>query len=302
MGAEDARREPRFGLMLPQMRMTFETITERVLAAEAAGFHSVWLMDHLVAPAANDSATLEGWTVASALAPLTSTIRIGHLVLCNELRHPALLAKMAASLDMISAGRLELGVGWGSYPAELSMFGFPERSATERSDRLRETIQIVRQMFTGESFDHEGRHHTLRGAIGSPAPVQDHVPLTIGGAGTRFTIPIVNELADWWNCPSYAMDRFGELASLVREEVRISVQHPIGLAPSNDQRQEVTRTAERRFGSWGGLLTGTPEEIAGELSREHGHRAELFICQFSDFGTPPTLRFFMDEVAPAVGA
>ena len=96
--------------------MSFERIVERTLAAEAAGFDSVWLMDHLAAPMAPEVDTLEGWTVASALAARTSTIRIGHLVLCDPFRHPALLAKMAASLDVISDGRLELGLGWGSVP------------------------------------------------------------------------------------------------------------------------------------------------------------------------------------------
>ncbi|MBI2706566.1 MAG: LLM class flavin-dependent oxidoreductase [Actinobacteria bacterium] len=291
---------PRFGLMLPQLRMGFDTIADRVVAAEQAGFHSVWFMDHLVTPAASQLPTFEGWTVASALAPMTRTIRLGHLVLCNELRHPALLAKMVASLDVISRGRVELGLGWGSYPAELEMFGFPERTARTKAARLRETIEILGHMFRGEAFDYDGTHFTLRGAIGRPVPVQEKIPLTIGGSGERFTLPLVNELADWWNCPTYAVDRLADLAPLVRDGVRISVQHPIGLAPSSAQREEEVVTSQRRFGSWGGLVTGTPDEVAARLRRETRLGAELFVCQFSDFGTPRTLQLFMDEVAPAL--
>ena len=106
---------PWFGLYLPQIRMSFDRILERTLAAEAAGFDSVWLMDHFAAPMAPDVDTFEGWTVATALAARTSTIRIGHLVLCDPFRHPVLLAKTAASFDVISNGRLgarhRLGIG-----------------------------------------------------------------------------------------------------------------------------------------------------------------------------------------------
>ena len=115
---------PWFGIYLPQLRMRFDRILERTLAAEAAGFDSVWLMDHFTAPLAPEVDTFEGWTIATALAARTSTIRIGHLVLCDPFRHPVLLAKMAATLDVISGGRLELGIGWGSVPDELETFGF----------------------------------------------------------------------------------------------------------------------------------------------------------------------------------
>src|SRR5690349_23605769 len=91
--------------------MSFDTILERTLAAEAVGFDSVWLMDHLAAPAAPEWDTLEGWTLAAGLATRTSRIRLGHLVTCDPFRHPAVLAKMAATLDVLSDGRLELGLG-----------------------------------------------------------------------------------------------------------------------------------------------------------------------------------------------
>src|SRR5215471_12649827 len=145
-----------FGLYLPQVRMSFERMLERTLAAEEAGFDSVWLMDHLATPLAPDVDTLEGWTVATALAAHTSTIRIGHLVLCDPFRHPVLLAKMAASFDVISGGRLELGVGWGSVPVELEAYGFGPEPPAVRSAKLRETIEILQLMFAGELFDYEG--------------------------------------------------------------------------------------------------------------------------------------------------
>src|SRR5476651_2515000 len=154
-----------FGVYLPQLRMSFDRILERTLAAEAAGFDSVWLMDHFTAPAAPEVDTLEGFTVATALAAHTSTIRIGHLVLCDPFRHPVLLAKMAATLDVISGGRLELGIGWGSVPDELEMFGFGPEPPAVRAAKLRETLEILELMFAGTPFDYDGTHFQLRNAI-----------------------------------------------------------------------------------------------------------------------------------------
>src|SRR5947207_5667097 len=165
---------PRFGLFMPQLRMTFATIEERVRAAEAAGFHSAWFMDHMAAPLNREWDTFEAWTVASALAMRTETIRLGHLVLCDAFRHPVLLAKMAATLDVISGGRLELGIGWGSVPDELPDYGFGPEPPAVRAAKLRETLAILDLMFAGEMFDYAGAHYTLKRAIGRPVPVQSH--------------------------------------------------------------------------------------------------------------------------------
>ena len=153
---------PWFGVYLPQLRMGFEELCDRTLAAEAAGFDSVWLMDHLAAPLAPEIDTFEGWTVAAALAARTTRIRIGHLVLCDPFRHPAVLAKMAATLDVVSGGRLELGIGWGSVPDELRRYGFGDEPPARRAARLRETLEILAAMFTGEPFDHHGEHFDLQ--------------------------------------------------------------------------------------------------------------------------------------------
>jgi alkanesulfonate monooxygenase SsuD/methylene tetrahydromethanopterin reductase-like flavin-dependent oxidoreductase (luciferase family) len=290
-----------FGLYLPQVRMSFDSIVERTLAAEAAGFDSVWLMDHLAAPMAPEVDTLEGWTVASALAARTSTIRIGHLVLCDPFRHPALLAKMAASLDVISNGRLELGLGWGSVPQELDAYGFGGESPAMRAAKMQETLDILALMFAGEAFDYQGEHFTLRGATGRPIPVQPKIPVHIGGGGRQLTMPLVARYADWWNCPGYALERIDELRPLAGA-ARVSVQHPVGLAPTPAERDATVATVERRFGSWGGVVAGTVEEVATKLAAEVERGVDGFVLQFSDFGTPDTINCFMQEVATVVRA
>jgi alkanesulfonate monooxygenase SsuD/methylene tetrahydromethanopterin reductase-like flavin-dependent oxidoreductase (luciferase family) len=281
--------------------MSFDTILERTLAAEAAGFDSVWLMDHLAAPAAPEWDTLEGWTLAAGLATRTSRIRLGHLVTCDPFRHPAVLGKMAATLDVLSDGRLELGLGWGSVDAELRTFGIDAGPASERAARLRETLEILPRMFAGEPFDYTGAHYRLAGAVGRPVPVQPRIPVHIGGAGPKLTMPLVREFADWWNCPSYAADRLAEVRPLAGD-ARVSVQHPVGLAAGDADRDEVGALTQRRFGSWGGVVTGTSDEVAAALVADVDLGARGFVLQFHDFGTAETLERFMAEVAPAVRA
>ena len=296
----DTGSGPWFGIFLPQLRMSFDTILERALAAEAAGFDSVWLMDHLAAPAGPEHDTFEGWTTAAALTVRTRRIRIGHLVTCDPFRHPAVLAKMAATVDVLGGGRLELGLGWGSVEAELTTFGIAAGGPVVRAARMRETLEILALMFAGEPFDYAGAHFTFDGAIGRPVPVQAKVPVHIGGAGMKLTMPIVRDHADWWNCPSYAIDRLGELRAHAGG-ARVSVQHPVALVPDESSRAAVRTAAERRFGAWGGLLVGTAPELAEALGAEaRDHGVEGFVLQFTDFGVPETLERFMEEVAPAV--
>jgi len=288
-------------VFLPQLRMSFDTILERTLAAEAAGFDSVWLMDHLAAPAAPEWDTLEGWMLAAGLATRTSRVRLGHLVTCDPFRHPAVLAKMAATIDVLSDGRLELGLGWGSVDAELRTFGIDAGPAPERAARLRETLEILPRMFTGEPFDYTGAHYELAGAVGRPVPVQPRVPIHIGGAGPKLTMPLVREFADWWNCPSYAAGRLAEVRPQAGR-ARVSVQHPVGLAAGDADRDEVAAIVARRFGSWGGVVTGTPSQVADALAADVELGARGFVLQLHDFGATATLDRFMSDVAPAVRA
>ena len=288
-----------FGVFLPQLRMSFATIESKARSAEELGYHSVWLMDHLAAPAAPEHDTLEGWTLAAALAARTSTVRLGHLVTANPFRHPALLAKMAATVDVVSGGRLELGLGWGSLEDELLTFGIGVAPPPMRAAQLGEAVEVIELMFTGEPFDYAGRHFRLKGALGRPRPLAGRVPVHIGGAGRRLTMPLVARHADWWNCPAYAVDRLDELRPLAGN-ARVSVQHPIGLAPSTAARVEVEQLTIKRFGAWGGIVSGTPGEVVAALARERALGVELFILQFHDFATRETLSLFAREVMPAL--
>jgi len=288
-----------FGLFLPQIRMDPATIEARARAAEELGFDSVWFVDHLAPPGGPEHPMLDGWTTASFLAARTERIRLGHMVLCDAFHHPAVLAKMAATLDVFSGGRLSLGLGWGSVAEELRAWGVTTAGAAERAARLGETLEVLTALFTGEPVTYAGTYHRLDGVRALPRP--SAIPIHLGGAGARLTMPLVRRFADWWNCPSYAVARLDELRPLAGA-ARVSTQHPIGLAAASRQRDDVAVIATRRFGSWGGLITGTPDQVAQALAADVRRGVEGFVLQFFDFGQRETLSLFMNEVVPQVRA
>jgi alkanesulfonate monooxygenase SsuD/methylene tetrahydromethanopterin reductase-like flavin-dependent oxidoreductase (luciferase family) len=286
-----------FGLFLPQVRLPYATLLERTLVAEAAGFDAVWFMDHLWAAGAPELDVLEGWTTATAIAARTERIRVGHMVLCDAFRHPALLAKMAVSLDHISDGRLELGIGWGSLPDELKAFGFGSANASDRSARMAETLEVLHLLFSGESVSYKGRFFELDNAFCHPTPLQDPLPIHIGGSGERLTLPLVARFAQWWNCPSYAVDRLEQLLPKVGD-ARVSVQHPVAIVRDESERAAVEATVTRRFRGWGGIICGVADEIAAALTREVELGVERFVIQLWDFATPASIELFAKEVIP----
>ncbi|RHW28587.1 LLM class flavin-dependent oxidoreductase [Nocardioides immobilis] len=291
----------RFGVFIPQLKTDVPTMLEQARTAEAAGFHSFWVMDHLLAPGAPPSDTLESWTLLTALAGATTTLRFGHLVGCAPFRHPSLLAKMAATFDQISGGRLELGLGWGSVESELTAFGFEPGSRRQRSESLGETLQILNLMFTGDTFDFDGRYFQLQGAYGLPRPVQPRIPVHIGGGGRQLTMPLVAAHADWWNCIGSARDRLEELAPM-RGSARISAQYAVGLVHREEDRDAVADRVARRMpeSAWGRPLVGTPDELVELFRAERSRGVALCVVRFDDFGTPETLRRFGAEVIPAL--
>ena len=286
---------PEFWLYLPQMRMSFPAIIERARAAEEAGFDGLALMDHFAPPGLASADMYDAMTTAAAIAVATTSLRLGHLVLCNSFRHPSVLAKEVVGLDHLSGGRFELGLGWGSVPGEMARFGLPEEDSRTRSARMDECLAVLGGLFSGAPVDHEGTFYTLRGAQQNPRPLAGRVPIVIGGGGPRLTMPLVARHASWWNCPTYAVDRLDDLRPLAGT-ARVSSQHPVGLAATAADLDTVTAIAERRFGGWGGLITGTPGQVMASLAELTERGVERFYLAFTDFAAPATLARFGAEV------
>ena len=170
--------------------------------ADALGFHGVWNYDHFYGITDPDEPTLEGWTSLTAMAALTSRARVGCMVTGVTYRHPALLAKMAVTVDHVSGGRLELGLGAAWLTTEHEGYGIEFPSPGTRLAMLEEAIVIIRRMFTEDQVDHDGRFWTLTQARCYPKPVQAHVPLVIGGSGEKKTLRLVATYADEWIFPA----------------------------------------------------------------------------------------------------
>src|SRR5665811_1323736 len=165
------KASPSFGVMVLQ-NAPWPVLLERARRVEAMGFDTLWVGDHFVNPYAPDQDWFEGWTLLAALAASTSRIRLGPLVSSVTLRSPALLARMALTVDHVSGGRLELGIGPGGAPLDYRMTGLPTWEPRERVDRLEETLTIVSALLERGSVHHEGTHYRIDDAILNPRPVQ----------------------------------------------------------------------------------------------------------------------------------
>lgn len=177
-------------VFIPPERPSFNDILSDVLLSERLGYHSIWTYDHMIGMYENPGDNrFECWTTLSALAGATKHIRLGQLVLYNPFRHPPLLAKQSATLDAISGGRLELGLGAGWHKPEFEAYGYPLEGPTVRIRRLDEAALIIKKMWKEESPNFSGRHYEIKRAYCAPKPVQKpHPPLMIGGGGERLLL------------------------------------------------------------------------------------------------------------------
>jgi F420-dependent oxidoreductase-like protein len=188
----------RFGIVTDQI-LPWPTLVERWRYFESLGFDSVWNSDHFIQSSWSEYPNLEAWTVLAGLAALTERIRIGVLVSSNTFRHPALLAKQAVTVDHISNGRLELGLGAGWFEREHTMFGIDFPAPAERVGRFREAVAVVDQLLRNDESSYDGRYYQLRQARFRPRPVQQpRPPLVLAGHGPRM-LRIAAEYADTWN-------------------------------------------------------------------------------------------------------
>jgi alkanesulfonate monooxygenase SsuD/methylene tetrahydromethanopterin reductase-like flavin-dependent oxidoreductase (luciferase family) len=203
---------PRFGAAFWINRTGWPELRDAALAAEAAGWDSLWLDDHLLCDEGDDlDAKLEGWTALAALAAVTARPRLGHLVTAVTFRNIGVIAKMATTLDHVSGGRFVLGLGAGWHPREHEAFGIDFGSGFgERLDRLDEAAGLLRRLLDGEVVTHHGRFYDLDRAACAPRPVQERLPILIGGTGRTKTLRTVARVADIWN--AYATPE--ELAEL----------------------------------------------------------------------------------------
>jgi len=173
-----------FGVILPiygEKRIDWKSILNYVKTVENLGFDSIWVPDYLTNPFLEDSFMLDSWTVLSALSSITKTIRLGTYVLCNQYRHPSLIAKMVSTLDVISNGRVDLGIGACWLKKEFDSFGLNRDSHKTRLERLKESIKVIKALMNENKFSFYGKYYNLKEATLNPKPIQKpNPPIWIG--------------------------------------------------------------------------------------------------------------------------
>lgn len=270
----------RFGLQLWPQTIDWPAFRDAAIAAEEAGWDSVWTWDHLLAifgPA--DRPNLEGWSVLAALGPLTSRVRLGLMVAANTFRTPGLTAKLATTLDHVSAGRAVLGIGGAWFEPEHTAFGIDFGSGPgQRLDWLDESVMLMRRLLDGERVTHDGPTYRMVDAVCEPRPVQAHLPIVIGGSGRRKTLRIVAERADGWNLSGTLAEARAAMAALEGHAFALgrdlstlekSVSFPLVIGASaraaRDRLEELMAVHGITDMGAGPHLTGTPEEIADAI-------------------------------------
>jgi F420-dependent oxidoreductase-like protein len=222
----------KFGAQLWSQSIDWPAFRGTALAAEAAGWDDVWTWDHLLAIFGPwEQPILEGWSTMTALAAVSDRIRLGLMVGANTFRNPGLTAKLATTLDNVSGGRAVLGIGGAWFEREHEAYGIPfGATAGERMDWLDEAVMLMRRLLDGERFSHEGSYYQFRDALCEPRPIQEHLPILLGGSGRRKTLRTVALRADAWNTSGFLDE--------VREKVAVLEQHcaDVGRDPAAIER------------------------------------------------------------------
>ncbi len=316
----------RFDLVGVEKARHWEVMAGVAGTIEESGFTSAWVYDHFhTTPVPSQEVTYEAWTLMAALAVSTNSVRLGQMCTCNSYRPPAYLAKVAASIDVISEGRLEMGIGGGWYEHEYLGYGYPFPKASVRLGQLREAVEIMRRMWTEDEVVFHGEHYRLEGAICQPKPVQDpHVPLWIAGGGEKITLAIAARHADYTNFGNGSVEAFAHksevLAGHCREigrdvdEITRSTNLNVICGESEahveDQLRRFESFAIGEIGEERGRaaadlfreMSGTPEQLVEKLRPWAAAGMAYAIVYFPMVAIDPSgLELFGREVIPAFG-
>lgn len=314
----DVTRSLRFGVQTGPADTPYALRRDYWREAERLGYDWASVGDHFIANpvfgARDTDPWNEAWTTLAALAEATNRIRIGVLVTSVGYRHPALLAKIAATLDVISGGRLEFGIGAGYLEAEYRMYGLPFPPAGVRIAQMDETIRVCKLLWTQERTNFAGEYFTLTNAVCAPKPLQQpHPPIWIGGGGEQKTLRVVAEHADGWNAFPMPVpqlqhkldvlrghcDAVGRDYDAIRKQL---VCTAIVRADAAQVEEELARfAAERQLPVERArpmAIAGTPEEVAKALTPYIGIGFDMFLLMERTPLDYESLRLFMQDVAP----
>ena len=299
-----------FGFVMPaelhdrQRRATFVADLSRALELATGHFDSAWMVDHLQF---DDVDVLEGFTALTYMAALHPRLKFGHAVLCQSFRNPALLAKMAATLQFMSGGRFIFGIGAGWHAEEYRAYGYDFPPDRVRVEQLEEALGIVKAMWTEEQATFEGKHYSVRDARCEPKP--DPLPTLMIGAFRPRMLRLAATYADWWNVSSTGIASYRRMADEIERACA-----EIGRDPSTLRRSwiggcacaptaaEAWALTEGRYGSdeEDFDFAGTPREIVEQMRPFIDLGVDYFMLDCAGFPRLTTLELLVDEVLPTL--
>jgi len=292
-----------------------ESLRKVSTTAERLGYDSFWVMDHFhqIANVGEErEPMLEGWTTLGALAGYTSKIRLGTMVTGNIYRHPSILAKMGATLDVLSKGRIFMGIGAGWNDSESKAYGIPFPSTKERFRRLEEAVQIIRKMWTEEQATFNGQFYKIQDAYCNPKPVQKpYPPILIGGSGERETLKLVAKYADACNLfgsPATVKRKLGVLrehCKTVDRDYASILKTRLGVVMVDKDKAALEKRIAERFRNVPlqmrseFAVAGTPEDVKGQVQAFRDVGLEYFITSFESGRELDGMEQFANEVMRA---
>lgn len=306
-----------FGVHTGQQDLAMDDLRGLWHELDAAGMDWISVWDHFYEAPPQDGMHPHFEAIASmaALAAETEQVRIGCLVFCVPYRNPAALAKALMTLDHISRGRLTVGLGAGWHEPEFRAYGYDFPGIGTRLDMLEEGIQIVRGMLTQERTSFEGKHYSVVEATCQPAPVQERVPIWVGGRGERRTLRLAARHADGWNAPYISPEHWGRLNRKLDEWCEVEGQDPSALTRTVNlqfalasTRKKAEAQEERLRAQWGpaadgliqGSLLGTPDDAADRVAEYVAEGAQGVNIALRAPWDADALHAYVHEVAPAM--
>ena len=303
-----------FGVTIPQIKRTWAEAKANSVEFEAMGYDSLWVCDHLYGPQSPQIPILEAWSLISAVAAVTSKVEIGTLVTPAGMRNAAHLGKIIATVDNIAEGRIIPGLGAGWMPREFTDFGVDFLSTGQRLGQLRETVELLKRMWTEPSVTYDGKFVKAQNLVCEPKPVRVP-PILIGGSGEKVTLKLAAQHADIWNHQAARQSELPQKVEVLKQRcaevgrdpssITISQQCLVTIAPDEESAGPMVETAKKIFGGHMGdptgplAIAGSPQRVKEQIQKHIDLGCTMFLMEFFGRDTREPAALFAEKVLPA---
>lgn len=302
-----------FGVTIPQIKRTWTEAKSNSIEFEAMGYDSLWVCDHLYGPQSPQIPILEAWSLISAVAAVTSKVEIGTLVTPAGMRNAPQLGKVIATIDNIAEGRIIPGLGAGWMPREFSDFGVPFLPTSQRLIQLRETVEVLKRMWTEPSVSYEGKYVQATNLVCEPKPVRVP-PILIGGSGEKVTLKLAAQHADIWNHQAARQSELPQKIDVLKQRcsevgrdfstLTVSQQCLVTIAPDEASAEPMIDTAKKIFGGHMGdptgplAIAGSPARVREQIQKHIDLGCTMFLMEFFGRDTREPAKLFAEQVLP----